>query len=123
MQLSPNKTFLEEHGKTTDLLLRLTKFIHHSGRVVIMDSGFCVLLALVKMASFGLYSSAAIKKRQQYWPKYKNGSDIDTHFNFKEVLGLTDSLPGTLECAEFKVFYMKEKDYVMILMAATYGAL
>ena len=69
-----------EHGKTAGLPLRLTESIHHSGRVVIMDSGFCVLLALMKLASFGVYSSAVIKKRR-YWPKYFDGSNIDAHFD------------------------------------------
>ena len=109
-----------EHGKTAGLLLRLTESIHHSGRVVIMDSSFCVLLALVKLASFGVYSSAVIKKHR-YWLKYIDGSNINVHFDFKEV-GQTESLPGTLDGTEFKVICMEEQDYVMKLMA-TYGAL
>jgi hypothetical protein len=51
-----------EHGKTTGLLLRLTDSIAHSGRIVIMDSRFCVLKALIKLASVGVYASAVIKK-------------------------------------------------------------
>ena len=117
-QLAPE--MFSEHGKTAGLLLRLTKSIHHSGRVVIMDSGFCVLQALVKLASFGVYSSAVIKKRR-YWPKYIDGDRIDSQFDFAEV-GQTNSLPGTLDGKKFKVFCMKEEDYVMKLMA-TYGAL
>jgi Transposase IS4 len=112
-QLAPEK--FSEHGKTVGLLLRLTESIHHSGQVVIMDSGFCVLLALVKLASFGVYSSAVIKKRR-YWPKYIDGGEIDSHFDLKEV-GQTDSLPGMLDGTNFKVFCMKEEDYVMKLMA------
>ena len=89
--------FFSEHGKTTGLLLSLTESIYHSERVVITDSGFCVLLALVKLASFGVvYLLAVIKKHWYWWPKYINGSDIDAHFDFKEV-GQTDSLPGILE--------------------------
>ena len=117
-ELAPEK--FSEHGKTTGLLLRLTESIHHSGRVVIMDSGFCVLQALVKLASHGVYSSAVIKKRR-YWPKYIDGRAIDPRFDLKEI-GVTDSLPGTLDGVNFKVFCMKEEDYVMKLMA-TYGAL
>jgi Transposase IS4 len=79
----PGEIF-SEHGKITGLLLRLTEFIHHFGRVVIMDSGFCVLLALVKLASFSVFLSTVIKKRPYYWPKYINDSDIDAHFDFKE---------------------------------------
>ena len=53
-QLAPEN--FSEHGKTTGLLMRLTESIHHSGRVVIMDSGFCcVLEPLVKLASVGVY--------------------------------------------------------------------
>ena len=55
---------------------------------------FCVLLALVKLASFGVYLSAVVKMRR-YWPTYIDGSNIDAHFDFKEV-GQT-GLPGTLE--------------------------
>jgi Transposase IS4 len=48
---------------TIGLLMHLTKSIHHSGRVVIIDSGFCVLKALIKLASIGgVYSFAVIKK-------------------------------------------------------------
>jgi hypothetical protein len=45
-QLQPAK-YSYKHGKTTGLLLRLTDSIAHSGKVVIMDSGFCVLKALI----------------------------------------------------------------------------
>ena len=115
----PNEKF-SEHGKTTGLLMRLTESIHHSGRVVIMDSGFCVLKGLVQLASVGVYASAVIKKRR-YWPKYIDGAAIDSHFDLKEI-GTTDSLPGTLDGTNLKVFCMREEDYVMKLMA-TYGAL
>jgi hypothetical protein len=46
----------------------------------------------------------AVIKKCHYWPKYINSSNIDAHFDFKEI-GQTDSLPGTLEQGtEFKVF-------------------
>ena len=115
----PNDKY-SEHGKTAGLLMRLTESIHHSGRVVIMDSGFCVLQSLIQLASVGVYESAVIKKRR-YWPKYINGDAIDLHFESKDI-GETDSLPGTLDGINFEVFCMKEEDYVMKLMA-TYGAL
>jgi hypothetical protein len=38
-----------------------------------MNSEFCVLFALVKLASFGVYGSAVIKKRR-FWPKYVQGT-------------------------------------------------
>lgn len=108
------------HGKTTGLLLRLTDSIHHSGRVVIMDSGFCVLQSLLMLASRGVYASAVIKKRR-FWPKHINGDEIDKHFEGKEV-GSVDALPGSMFHRRFHVFCMKEEDYVMKIMS-TYGAL
>ena len=54
----PNETYLEQCKTIGPLLIRLTEFFHHSGRVVIMDSGFCVLKGLVKLASVGIYASA-----------------------------------------------------------------
>ncbi|KAI2498691.1 Transposase IS4 [Fragilaria crotonensis] len=115
----PNERY-SEHGKTAGLLMRLTESIHHSGRVVIMDSGFCALQSLIQLASVGVYGSAVIKERR-YFPKYINGDAIDPHFESKGI-GETDILPGTLDGINFKIFCMKEEDYVMKLMA-TYGAL
>ena len=92
----------------------------HSGRVVIMDSGFCVLQSLIELLLVGVYSSAVIKKRR-YWPKYIDGEGIDQHFQTKEV-GQCDSLPRTLSGKAFSIFCMKKDNYTMKLMA-TYGAL
>ncbi len=116
-QIPPPK--YHEFGKNSGLLLRLTESIRHSGRVVIMDSGFCVLKALIDLSNAGVFSSALIKKRQ-YWPMYIPGNDIDKHFDGKEV-GVVESLPGTLARKAFKVFAMKEEDYVMKIMT-TYGS-
>jgi Transposase IS4 len=92
----------------------------HSGRVVIMDSSFCVLQALIELLLVGVYSPAVIKKRR-YWPKYIDGEGIDQYFQTKEV-GQCDSLPGTLSGKTFSIFCMKEENYTMKLMAM-YGAL
>ena len=52
----------EERGKTVGLLLRMTKSISGTGKVVIMDSGFCVLEALIALREVSVYGSALIKK-------------------------------------------------------------
>ena len=108
-----------EHGKTTVLLLQLTDSVAHSGRVV-TESGFCVLLALIKLASVGVFASAVIKKRR-YWPKYIDAGAIDSHFDANGI-DTTDSLPGVMDGTQFRIYCVKEEDYVMKLMA-TYGAL
>ena len=114
----PPAEYEEIGGNTTSLLLRLCSPIFHTGKLVILDSGFCVLQAIIELKKRGVYSSALIKKRR-YWPKYIKGDDIRQHFDDKEV-GAADSLPGTLDGQSFHVFAMKEPDYVMSLMS-TYG--
>jgi Transposase IS4 len=105
-------------GKTVGLLLRLTRSIWGTAKVVVLDSGFCVLQALVELKKRGVYAAALIKKRR-YWPKWIPGDDIINYFVNKEV-GAVDALPGKLNNIPFHVFAMKEPDYVMKLMS-TYG--
>lgn len=107
-------------GRTVGLLLRLTRAIWNTGKLVILDSGFCVLKALIELKKKGVYASALIKKRR-FWPKGIDGDDIARHFVHKPV-GATDRLPGICDNVKFDVFAMKEPDYVMMLMS-TYGAL
>ena len=106
--------------KTVGLLLHMTEALWHSSRVVVLDSGFCVLQGLIELAKRGLFAAAVIKKRR-YWPKYIHGDKIDKHFSDKPV-GYQDALPGTLDGKNFHVFCLKEEDYVMKLMS-TYGTL
>ena len=87
----------------------------HSSRVAIMDSGFCVLQALIELLHVGVYSSAVIKKRR-YWPKYIDRECINQHFQTKEV-GQCDSLPGIWSGKTFSIFCMKEENYTMKFMA------
>ena len=70
----------------------MCKPIWNTGSVVIMNSGFCILDAIIALKQTGVFSSALIKKRP-YWPKYIKGDDIDTHFANIEV-GECEALPG-----------------------------
>ena len=107
-------------GKTVGLLLRLTTSIWHTGRVVILDSGFCVLKGIVELRRRGVFASALIKKRR-YWPKHIKGDEIRDHFVQREV-GDVDALPGIMDGVSFHVYAMKEPNYVLSLMS-TYGML
>ena len=49
-------------GKTACLLLRLTKALYTTGKVVILGSGFCVLQAIIALQEKGVFSGAWIKK-------------------------------------------------------------
>ena len=48
---------------TTGLLLCLTKTLFNSSKVVVLDSGFCVLQSLIELKKVGVYAAAVIKKR------------------------------------------------------------
>ena len=106
--------------KTEGLLMRLTKSLHGSGNVVVLDSGFCVLSAITALRKVGVFAGALIKKRR-YWPKYVPGDEINERFKDKEV-GSTDSLKGVLDGVHYDIMCMKEPDYVMKIMT-TYGRL
>jgi len=110
----------EDKGPTVGLLMRLCENLYNTGKVVILDSGFCVLEGLVELRKVGVFASAVIKKRR-YWPKHVPGDEINRIMNDKE-LGATDSVKGTLKDVEYNIFCMKDKDWVMKMMC-TYGGL
>ena len=105
-------------GKTVGLMLRMCHPIYHTGKLVILDSGFCVLKGIVELKKVGVFASALIKKRR-YWPKDVDGDRLSTYFADKDV-GDSDALEGELDGIKFHLFCMKEPDYIMSLMS-TYG--
>ena len=73
-----------KNKKTIHLLLRLCKSLYGTGKIVILDSGFCVLQGIIKLRKLGVFAGALIKKRR-YWPKHIPGDKINDHFKDKEV--------------------------------------
>ena len=65
------------YSKTATLMLEMTKPMHHTGKVVSMDCGFCVSVGITAMHNFGVYRQSLIKKRR-YWPKNVPGDAIDS---------------------------------------------
>ena len=51
-------------GTTPGLLLRLTRALYSSGKVLVLDSGFCVFRAILELMKVGVYAGALIKKRR-----------------------------------------------------------
>ena len=56
-----NKEF-NKLGKTIGMLLHLTKPVWGSGKIFILDSGFCVLKAIIELKKKGVFAAALIKK-------------------------------------------------------------
>ncbi|KAL7461168.1 hypothetical protein ACHAXS_001596 [Conticribra weissflogii] len=69
----------ENHTKTSALMLYMTKPIHNTGKIVTMDSGFCVAAGILALHHFGVYGQALIKKRGWYWPKHVPGDEIEDY--------------------------------------------
>jgi Transposase IS4 len=109
----PPKEF-ESLGKTVGLLLRLTKPLWGTAKMVVLDSGFCVLKGIIELKKRGVFAALLIKKRC-YWPKYVAGNMIKAHFDNIEV-GEGDALAGTMEEVPFHIYCMKEPEYVMMMM-------
>ena len=72
------------YSKTVTLMLETTKPVHHTGKVVSMDSGFYASVGIIVMHNFGVYGQSLIKKRR-YWPKNVPGEAIDSYFANKEL--------------------------------------
>ncbi len=55
---------LAHHGKTTGLLLRILQMYFWTGKYIVLDSGFCVLKALIELWKKGVFACALINKWQ-----------------------------------------------------------
>ena len=109
-----------QNEKTSRLLVEMCRSIYGSGKVVVLDSGFCVMKGLIALKKLGVYAHAVVKKRR-FWPKHVPGEAIDERMANQPV-GSTDALRGVLDGEPYNIFVMKEPDYSMKLMA-TYGGL
>ena len=92
-----------------------TEPIFDTGKIIILDSGFCVLESVISLKRRGYL------RQRWYWPKYVDINTIKQCFKNVSV-GVTRRLPGELRGEKFDLFCLKEPDYVMILMS-TYGSL
>ena len=99
-------------------MLEMTKPVHHTDKVVSMDSGFYVSVGITAMHSFGVYGHSLINKRR-YWPKNVPGDAIDFYFANKE-LDSTKTFRQVFEGKPFLVNCHKEDRYVTKLMS-THG--
>ena len=74
--------------KNMSLMLLLTKILHGTGKVVVLDSGFCVIQVLVDIKNKGVCRAAIIKKRR-YQLRCIDGEKIKAHFTSKEDYVMT----------------------------------
>jgi hypothetical protein len=107
----------ESIGKTAGLLLRMLQSYFGTGRYIVLDSGFCVLKAIVELKRHGLFGCALIKKRR-FWLAGVPGDAIDDFFRTEGVeVGDCRAISGTMDGIPYNFWGMKEPDYVMKMMA------
>ena len=106
------------YSKTATLMLEMTKPVHHTGKVVSIDSGLCVLVGIIAMHNLGVYGQSLIKK-QRYWPKNVPGEAITTYFANKE-LGSAKTFRQVFDGKPFLVHCHKDNSYVTKIMS-THG--
>ena len=68
-------------------------------KIVILDSSFYVLRALVDLRKKGVFAHALIKKRK-YWYKHITCDEIKAFFDGLKV-GTTDTIKATLDQVPF----------------------
>ena len=107
-----------EFGKMGGLILRMTKTIRDSNRIVIMDSAFCQLRTLIAMKKRGLYATAVIKKKR-YWPKHIKGDDMDEELKDTPI-GTSKVLTGVLDGVPYSLVALRDSKHVLKLVS-TWG--
>ena len=95
-------------------MLEMTNPIHHTGKFVSMDSGFCVSVRIIAMRDHGVYGQSLIKKRR-YWPNKVPGDAIDSYFTNKEI-GSAKTFRQVLDGNPFLVHFHNDDRYVTKMM-------
>jgi len=108
----------EALGKTSGLLLRMLQSYFGTCKYIVLDSGFCVMKAIVELRRNGLFGCALIKKRK-YWPKHVPGDAMKAFFQQDGVqVGDFNAVTGRLDGIDYNIWAMKEPDYVMKMMTS-----
>jgi hypothetical protein len=77
----------------------------------VLDSGFCVLQALIKLKKVGLFACAVIKKRR-YWSAMVPGEEMSQALDEANV-GTSMAISGMLDGVKHFLWGLKEPSYVM----------
>ena len=104
------------HGKTCGLWLLMREPARRSGKVIVLDSRFCVLKAMISRVSYSICSSSMTKKRRR-WPKHTDSTACNAHFSSK-LARYQDTTNGTCNNNPFCVVGLKEPEHNMLTMRA-----
>jgi hypothetical protein len=82
--------------KTGELMLFMTEPIHNTGKVLCMDSGFCVKTGIIALHKKGGSGQSLIKKQGKFWLKHVPRSTLELEF-FDSELGTAKTYVQTIE--------------------------
>jgi hypothetical protein len=116
----PSKWEQKGFSNTVELLLDTTEPIHHTGKVVMGNSSFCVALGVAALHQQGVHGQFLIKKRRS-WPKHVPGDFINQYMMAKPF-GTTETFVQELGGLHFFVHCTCDADYVTKIMS-THGVL
>jgi hypothetical protein len=115
-----NPNSKRKYTKTSTLMCEMTEPIHGTGKIVSMDSGFCVTVGILHLHELGVFGQSLIKKRK-YWPKGCPGDQIDKYFEGKP-LGFTKTLRQDMDGIPFNIHCTRDDRFVTKMMS-THGLL
>mmetsp|Transcript_11947 Transcript_11947/g.25228 ORF Transcript_11947/g.25228 Transcript_11947/m.25228 type:complete len:318 (-) Transcript_11947:177-1130(-) len=106
----------EEHGKTVGLMLRMSKNLWNTGKVVTMDSGLSVSKGILAMREKGVFGQALVKPRGRRWPVLVPGKYIDEYYQDKPI-GYCKTLEQVVDGVKFFIHCQKEETFVTKIMS------
>lgn len=116
----PNESTL---GKTGALVMRMVDGLCGTGRVVVMDSAFCVVKAVKALYDSGLYATTLAKKRAESsgeWPHGVPGDRVREQMQGRPV-GELHTLRGEYNGMPLCLHAVNHPGYTLVLLA-TYGS-
>ena len=85
--------------------------MHSIGKIVILDSEFCILKGIMDLFKKGTHSLVLIMK-YHYWPKEISEKAIDERI-VEKLIGATDTISRKLEGSNYNLFMIKDKDFTI----------
>ncbi len=109
-------TEFENYTQSSTLMLYMTKPIHNTGKIVTIDSRFCIAVGILVLHYIGVYRQASIEKWRRYWPKNVLGNEFEEYMKDKE-LGLAETYKQCIERKDFLVHCQQDSCYLTKLWA------
>ena len=113
-ELGPKE--FDDRGRTVGLMMRMSKNLWNSGKIVTMDSGFSVAKGILAMREKGVFGQSLVKPRGRGWPVFVPGKYIDEYFADKEI-GYCETLEQIIDGVKFFIHCQKEENYVTKIMS------